>query len=158
MFKVSIRVMNHTDLLHHPARGEVVGDGEGDNLFESHFLESESQQRQCSLGGIAVVPESGQDSPADFYAGTARKESAWDVQAYTADEKSLPGQLRHPHREAIDLEPLLEAVDHHIAVGTIKGTGHVTIERGVGHHLGERLTVIFAPSAKQESFSSDRIC
>jgi len=104
-------IVNHADLLHHPARALILGNGKRDKAGEAKGLKGEVNHGARAFGGQASAPAVESETPANFNRGHEWRVVAGDVEADKADEPLLGDEFGGVDAVAVTVEVLLDAGD-----------------------------------------------
>lgn len=150
--KISGRVVAEADFFHDAARFQVVGDGDGDDLFQSELLEAVVQRRPRGFGGVALAPVIRGQPPADFDARGEVGFEAGDTQADESDELRPAPDFDSPEAEAPFLKMSADAGGHFIALFARQESGEELHDAGIGVEGRERFEVVVGPFAEEKAW------
>src|SRR5277367_3552847 len=111
------RVVSHADLLHHAARTNVRGDGEGNQGIERQRFERVANRRAGRFRGKASSPILRGQPPSDFYARREMSLEGRYRKPRKSDEQALLTQLESIQAKSTFAEMTLDAISQEIAFG-----------------------------------------
>lgn len=150
--KVSGGVVAEADFFHDSARFQVVGDGDGDDLFQSELLEAVLKCGAGGFGGITLAPVFGGQAPADFDARGEVGLEAGDTQADESDELWSAPDFDGPEAETPFPEMGADAGGHFVALFARQEVGEELHDARIGIEGGERFEIVVGPFAEEEAW------
>ena len=148
-------VAGHAEALHDGDGLEVAGRGHGDDLGEVEGGEAEVERGSRALGGVALAPVIGSETPPDLDAGREVRFEAGDLHADHADDGAGVARLGGPHAETAALEVGSHAPEGGIGGCAVVGLRVVAHDDGVGVERSEGIAIGLGCGAEDEAFGGE---
>ena len=156
MVEVVRGIVGHAELLHDPARAQVGGRGEGDELGQIESAKGMANDGLRAFIGKSPAPVRRGKAPADFDAGRESCLKARNGEADIADELALLAGFGGPEAEAVAGEVRFDAVDELAGLLLGERRREKFHDNGVGVETGEWRTVVRPPGAKEKTVGAER--